>query len=547
MKKILLSFIVMVNILICTNSVYAEQIFKDVSEDFWAYDEINYVVKQNMMSGYPDLSFKPNNPISKAEAATVLVKYLGIEVNPVDTTSFSDVYASDWYAPYVEAGKGLFPLRVAFNGDHPFLPNHPACREDIAYAIVVALGYSDDLEVVDESILNMFSDQESLSSDTRAAVAFGLKEKLVSGYPDGRFGGQDPLTRAEFAAMMYKAAIHGRNTQADPRKLEVYVAGQILPIYNTQVGVTRFAGSGERDTVDNNDLLQASFTAPASITCGSDGVIYNVDSGKLRTMDNGQIGTIEFTPAYIAPNLIEEYNGSLYFVSDPYEYEDGTKEYAIVRKSGNSVELLYTTDAVYSRIYDISIYDGKMYFMQYNAGYDINYLCEFDLGYGEYKVLKELDGGYKGIDVYEGVIYLANTEKAYVSRLPLDKINEKPEIYCGTENDYRIVDGSDNRLFDPRKIECKDGYIYILDYNMIRRAPIMASNWNVKTETLAGRFTADVNPDVPREYFLEGWHRANGMTFAPSSEMDFCFDKNGDILVTDPKKSVIWKLNLHAM
>ena len=186
--------------------------FSDVPSDYWAYDAINRVVAKNWFKGYPDKSFRPDASISRAEAMKVFVEFLGLQLKQVTTTSYHDVKATEWYAPYIEAGKKLFPEIAAFDGTVAFRPESPVTREDTIYALVIALKYNDKVEFADQSILNMYNDKNSISELIKPYAAVAVSYELVSGYEDGTIRGQDPLTRAEFATLLYRASNIGFGT-----------------------------------------------------------------------------------------------------------------------------------------------------------------------------------------------------------------------------------------------------------------------------------------------------------------------------------------------
>ncbi len=51
--------------------------FIDVTKDHWAYNTINYAKMMGWISGYDDGTFRPNNPITRAEAVTIINRVLG--------------------------------------------------------------------------------------------------------------------------------------------------------------------------------------------------------------------------------------------------------------------------------------------------------------------------------------------------------------------------------------------------------------------------------------------------------------------------------------
>ena len=53
--------------------------FSDVADDYWARESIGEVVKGGFMTGFPGETFKPNDPVTRAQAFTTLVTGLNIE------------------------------------------------------------------------------------------------------------------------------------------------------------------------------------------------------------------------------------------------------------------------------------------------------------------------------------------------------------------------------------------------------------------------------------------------------------------------------------
>lgn len=184
----------------------AAETFSDVFETHWAYQAIERCAAKKWFNGYPDGTFRPDGEITRAEAMKVFVEFLGEPLEQVTESTYYDVSPTEWYAPYVEAGKELFPKRTSLGGQLKFQPDQPVLREDVIYALVVALGYTDETEFADESILNMFSDANSISSNVRAYAAVAVKNEFVAGHSDGTIGGQDPLTRAQFATLLGRAS-----------------------------------------------------------------------------------------------------------------------------------------------------------------------------------------------------------------------------------------------------------------------------------------------------------------------------------------------------
>ena len=51
-------------------------IFTDVSRELWAYEAISVLCTKNIIAGYEDGTFKPNNNITRAEAAALIYRIM---------------------------------------------------------------------------------------------------------------------------------------------------------------------------------------------------------------------------------------------------------------------------------------------------------------------------------------------------------------------------------------------------------------------------------------------------------------------------------------
>ena len=85
--------------------------FKDVKADHWAKKYVDSLVANNMMGGYPDGTFKPEQPITRAEVVTVINKAINrtpdkgaIDANPENEKKYKDLKKNHWaYYDVIEA------------------------------------------------------------------------------------------------------------------------------------------------------------------------------------------------------------------------------------------------------------------------------------------------------------------------------------------------------------------------------------------------------------------------------------------------------------
>lgn len=111
-------------------NVHAAARFSDTS-GHWAENYINTAVNKNIITGYPDGRFKPNKAVSRAEFCAMINKALG-NTGMADI-SFSDANRGDWY--YNDISKAVAAAYTAGYSDSTFRPDNPITRQEAAVMI----------------------------------------------------------------------------------------------------------------------------------------------------------------------------------------------------------------------------------------------------------------------------------------------------------------------------------------------------------------------------------------------------------------------------
>lgn len=179
------------------------QRFSDVSPNHWAYDYIEELSSRGAIDGYPDGKFYPEKTVTREEFAKIMVMAAGLVPQPAAESTYADVSLKHWSSPYIETAR---PYMTAYQsmGQLYFYPFSGALREDMAVAVVKLRGF--DPTKADLSLLPaMFSDLSSISEVARPYVALAVEQGIINGYNDGTFRGQGTITRAEAAAILYRA------------------------------------------------------------------------------------------------------------------------------------------------------------------------------------------------------------------------------------------------------------------------------------------------------------------------------------------------------
>ncbi len=131
--------------LLLDKNVTITKSFSDVPDDAWYATAVKTLASLGMMDGYPDGTFRPDEPITRAEFATV---GLAFAYDPLDAScSYYDVGANAWYYTYVAQATtygwiGGYP-------DNTFRPGNNITRVEVCVIVNNMLGRDADERYID--------------------------------------------------------------------------------------------------------------------------------------------------------------------------------------------------------------------------------------------------------------------------------------------------------------------------------------------------------------------------------------------------------------
>lgn len=114
-----------------------DAVFSDVPPSYWAFREIQDMASQGYVNGYPDGTFQPSKQVTRGQAAKIVANALGYKEDKVkDQTVFTDLPANHEFLPYVRFLKqqGI----ISGYKDGTFKPNEPLTRAQMAKLLATA-------------------------------------------------------------------------------------------------------------------------------------------------------------------------------------------------------------------------------------------------------------------------------------------------------------------------------------------------------------------------------------------------------------------------
>ncbi|OME87774.1 hypothetical protein BK120_00090 [Paenibacillus sp. FSL A5-0031] len=188
-----------------TNSLYGVVQNKITFEDMighWAKKEVEALASKMIIKGTTDRTFTPNNKVTRAQFAALIVRGLGLSTENV-TNVFTDVSAASWYALEVNTAAKFGLVQGVGNGT--FNPEQLITREQMVVMIMNAVSLIQGTSMMGNTTNNPFADQEQVSSYAHQAVVDAVNNGLITGKTATTFAPQDAATRAQAAVIINRA------------------------------------------------------------------------------------------------------------------------------------------------------------------------------------------------------------------------------------------------------------------------------------------------------------------------------------------------------
>lgn len=178
--------------IILTNRVEAESHFSDIPSDYWASDEIEFLTSEGIIKGYTDGTFKPGASITRAQAAIMLSRALDLSLANRPNPEFKDVNRSlvGYDEILAAVDEGIFTNKTYF------YPDVDLTRGEMARALVVGYDLTGDATASFVDVTD--------SHPYHTYINLIAEKGISTGFSDGTFRPDSPVTRAEFSSFMYR-------------------------------------------------------------------------------------------------------------------------------------------------------------------------------------------------------------------------------------------------------------------------------------------------------------------------------------------------------
>jgi hypothetical protein len=234
-----------------TSPVLAQNTFRDVPGDYWAQPFIERLAQRNIVVGYPDGTFRPEQAVQRDEFAAMLRQAFDQEaVREIEDGSvFADVPPGYWASPAIEEA-----YQQGFMSAYPggfFAPNQPVSRLDALVTLTRGLNLTPEtrrvarrpryLPLAMTSLMqplvvapvpstpvaalarNYYTDAEQIPEYAINDVGIATQRNMVVNYPNPRvLNPNQALRRSTAAAFIHQALVDQGRIEPLPSDVAAY-------------------------------------------------------------------------------------------------------------------------------------------------------------------------------------------------------------------------------------------------------------------------------------------------------------------------------------
>jgi len=183
--------------------VHAQSAFPDVPSNYWANNFIQELVQRGVIAGFPDGTFRPEEPVTRAQYAAMLRKAFE-KPSTRSGVQFVDVPSGYWAEAAIQ-----YAYTTGFMAGYPgneFRPDENIPRAQVLVSLANGLEYAATNPV--DTVLLAFQDSNTIPNYARTSIAAATEQRIVVNYPNVRILSPNRVaTRAEVAAFIYQALV----------------------------------------------------------------------------------------------------------------------------------------------------------------------------------------------------------------------------------------------------------------------------------------------------------------------------------------------------
>ena len=194
--------------------------FKDVKKAKWYYSAVEKVYTEGIMNGLKQDVFAPDEKMTRAQLVTIICRLSGDEIKGLgQNLTFSDTKKTAWYSDYL--GWAVRDGVIAGYPDNTFKPNSPVTRAELA-VVFARYFAGREIYLADAPLTDSFADGKKIAKWAKESVETIRLCGIIAGDKAGNFNPSSSATRAEIAMMITRYLSADKLSKLDWLMAHVY-------------------------------------------------------------------------------------------------------------------------------------------------------------------------------------------------------------------------------------------------------------------------------------------------------------------------------------
>ncbi|HSM81421.1 MAG TPA: S-layer homology domain-containing protein [Nodosilinea sp.] len=188
--------------------------FTDLTAQHWAWPILSDLAQRDLVTGFPDGSFRPAQPMTRMEFAAQLARLFHLQPAPTPAAvAYPDLSASHWAHSSIQKS-----VQMGFLSGYPdgaFRPDQTISRLHVIVALANGLMLKSASSPA--QVLAAYRDRTQVPPWATRPLVSALEAGLIVNYPDPLALTPDqPASRAEVAVMVHRALVYTGSLEAIP-------------------------------------------------------------------------------------------------------------------------------------------------------------------------------------------------------------------------------------------------------------------------------------------------------------------------------------------
>lgn len=158
----------------------------------WAEKDIDYLTSRQLVSGFQNGNFRPDELVTRAEFSIIIRKALNLGIN-IKHNEFTDISYKYWAYPYIETVYNAGIMKGY--KDLSFRPDIPLTRAELASILIRAY------KLTNKENPKIFNDVSSKYWASKE-IEIASSNNIIMGYADGSFKPEEFITRSQIVSMI---------------------------------------------------------------------------------------------------------------------------------------------------------------------------------------------------------------------------------------------------------------------------------------------------------------------------------------------------------